>query len=154
MDLRWEASMPWYDTQNKIETIIPGEQSVVFPGRTNRMGGPRRSWRAPHSGANPVAQFFSPPGPSLFSQLFRWHFGASFLADRERPAFASAAGLYYTSVEDLSQFLEVGDPPYGFYYGSSNPPLLEAPYTVRSTGGLVSGWPRFPFNFPPTNVSA
>jgi hypothetical protein len=57
-------------------------------------------------------------------------------------------------VEDLSQFLEVGDPPYGLYYGSSNPPLLEAPYTVRSTGGLVSGWPRFPFTFPPTNVSA
>ena len=30
--LRWEASMPWYDTQNKIETIIPGKQSVKFPG--------------------------------------------------------------------------------------------------------------------------
>ena len=30
--LRWEASMPWYDTQNKIETIIPGQQSVKFPG--------------------------------------------------------------------------------------------------------------------------
>ncbi len=23
---------PWYDTGNKIETLIPGEQSVVFPG--------------------------------------------------------------------------------------------------------------------------
>ena len=30
--LRWEASMPWYDTQNKTETIIPGAQSVKFPG--------------------------------------------------------------------------------------------------------------------------
>ena len=30
--LRWEASTPWYDTQNKIETIIPGKQSVKFPG--------------------------------------------------------------------------------------------------------------------------
>jgi hypothetical protein len=24
--------MPWYDTQGKTETIIKGEQSVVFPG--------------------------------------------------------------------------------------------------------------------------
>jgi hypothetical protein len=71
-----------------------------------------------------------------------------------RTSIRAGAGLYYTSVEDLSQFLEVGDPPYGLYYGSANPPLLEAPYTVRSTGTLVSGWPRFPFTFPPTNVSA
>jgi hypothetical protein len=61
------------------------------------------------------------------------------------------AGLYYTSVEDLAQFLEVGDPPYGLFYGSSNPPLLETPYTVRSDGS--SAGQRFPFTFPPTNVS-
>ncbi len=30
--LRWEVSQPWYDTQGKTETIIPGVQSVVFPG--------------------------------------------------------------------------------------------------------------------------
>ena len=30
--IRYEVSTPWYDTQNKIETIIPGQQSIVFPG--------------------------------------------------------------------------------------------------------------------------
>ena len=29
--LRWEASTPWYDKQNYIETLIVGEQSQVFP---------------------------------------------------------------------------------------------------------------------------
>jgi hypothetical protein len=29
--IRWEVSMPWYDTQGKIQAYIPGEQSVVFP---------------------------------------------------------------------------------------------------------------------------
>jgi outer membrane receptor protein involved in Fe transport len=29
--LRWEVIQPWYDTQGKIETIVPGEQSVEFP---------------------------------------------------------------------------------------------------------------------------
>ena len=31
LGLRWEVSMPWYDTQGKIQTWVKGEQSVVFP---------------------------------------------------------------------------------------------------------------------------
>src|SRR5581483_2338010 len=31
LGLRWEASMPWYDTQGKIQTWVKGEQSTVFP---------------------------------------------------------------------------------------------------------------------------
>jgi hypothetical protein len=151
--LRWEASMPWYDTQNKIETIIPGEQSVVFPGAPT-------GWVVPGDPGVPRTlaptqwHNFSPRlglaySPSASSGLLGTLFGGP-----GKSSIRAGAGLYYTAVEDLSQFLEVGDPPYGLYYGSSDPPLLEAPYTVRSTGALVSGWPRFPFTFPPTNVSA
>ena len=32
LGLRWEVSMPWYDTQGKIQTWVKGEQSTVFPG--------------------------------------------------------------------------------------------------------------------------
>jgi len=31
LGLRWEVSMPWYDTQGKIQTWVKGEQSTVFP---------------------------------------------------------------------------------------------------------------------------
>ncbi len=31
LGLRWEVSQPWYDTQGKIETIVPGLQSTQFP---------------------------------------------------------------------------------------------------------------------------
>ena len=30
--LRWEVSPFWWDTQDKIQTIVPGLQSTVFPG--------------------------------------------------------------------------------------------------------------------------
>ena len=30
--LRWDITQPWYEQRNELETIIPGEQSVVFPG--------------------------------------------------------------------------------------------------------------------------
>jgi Carboxypeptidase regulatory-like domain len=150
--LRWEASMPWYDTQNKIETIIPGEQSVVFPGAPKGYVVPGDPG-VPRTLAPTQWHNFSPRlgfaySPSSSSGILGKLFGGP-----GRTSIRAGAGLYYTSVEDLSQFLEVGDPPYGLYYGSANPPLLEAPYTVRSTGQLVSGWPRFPFNLPPTNVS-
>ena len=149
--LRWEASMPWYDTQNKIETIIPGEQSVVFPGAPT-------GWVVPGDPGVPRTlaptqwHNFSPRlglaySPSSSSGILGALFGGP-----GKTSIRIGGGLYYTSVEDLSQFLEVGDPPYGLFYGSAQPPLLESPYIVRSDGSQVGQ--RFPFPFPPTNVSA
>jgi hypothetical protein len=150
LGLRWEASMPWYDTQNKIETIVPGLQSRVFPGAP-------LGWVVPGDPGIPRTlaptkwNNFSPRlglaySPSASSGVLGTLFGGP-----GRTSIRLGAGLYYTSVEDLSQFLEVGDPPYGLYYGSANPPLLESPYITRSDG--LSVGLRFPFPFPPTNVS-
>ena len=148
--LRWEASMPWYDTQNKTETIIPGKQSVKFPGAplgyvvagdpgVPRTLGPTR-W---HNFSPRLGLAYSPSNSSgLLGKLF---------GGPGHTSIRVGAGLYYTSIEDLSQFLEVGDPPYGLYYGSAAPPLLEAPYITRSSG--VGVGQRFPLPFPSTNVS-
>ena len=148
--LRWEASMPWYDTQNKTETFIPGKQSVKFPGAplgyvvAGDPGVPRTlgptQW---HNFSPRLGLAYSPSASSgILGKLF---------GGPGRTSIRVGAGLYYTSVEDLSQFLEVGDPPYGLYYGSANPPLLEAPFLTRSSGASVGQ--RFPFPFPSTNVS-
>ncbi len=148
--LRWEASTPWYDTQNKIETIIPGKQSVKFPGAPTGYlvagdpGVPRTL--APTQWHNFSPRLGLAYSPSASSGIWGKLFGGA-----GRTSIRLGAGLYYTSVEDLSQFLEVGDPPYGLYYGSAAPPLLEAPFLTRSTGASVGQ--RFPFPFPPTNVS-
>ena len=148
--LRWEASMPWYDTQNKTETFVPGKQSVKFPGAplgyvvAGDPGVPRTlgptQW---HNFSPRLGLAYSPSASSgVLGKLF---------GGPGRTSIRMGAGLYYTSVEDLSQFLEVGDPPYGLFYGSANPPLLEAPYLIRSTDTSVGK--RFPFPFPPLNVS-
>jgi hypothetical protein len=135
--LRWEASMPWYDTQNKIETIIPGQQSVKFPG------------------APPGYVVAGDPGVPRTLAPTQWHnfsprLGFAYSPDA-KTSIRAGFGLYYSSVEDLSQFLEVGDPPYGLYYGSAAPPILESPYLTRSSGASVGQ--RFPFPYPPTNIS-
>ncbi|MBV8572849.1 MAG: hypothetical protein JO319_19675, partial [Acidobacteriaceae bacterium] len=57
-------------------------------------------------------------------------------------------GLYYTSIEDLNLFYEVGDAPFGLYYQSatSQQPMFDTPFQVRSDGS--SAGQRFPFTFP------
>jgi hypothetical protein len=148
--VRWEASMPWYDTQNKIETIIPGKQSVKFPGAplgyviAGDPGVPRTL--APTRWHNFSPRLGLSYSPSSSSGILGKIFGGP-----GKTSIRMGAGMYYTSVEDLSQFLEVGDPPYGLYYGSAAPPLLEAPYITRSSGAGVGQ--RFPFPFPPLNIS-
>jgi hypothetical protein len=148
--LRWEASMPWYDTQNKTETFIPGKPSVKFPGAplgyvvAGDPGVPRTL--APTQWHNFSPRLGLAYSPSSSEGILGKLFGGP-----GRTSIRLGAGMYYTSVEDLSQFLEVGDPPYGLYYGSSSPPLLEAPYLIRSSGTSVGK--RFPFPFPSTNVS-
>jgi hypothetical protein len=148
--LRWEASTPWYDTQDKTETIIPGKQSVKFPGAplgyvvAGDPGVPRTlaptQW---HNFSPRVGLAYSPGNTEgVLGKLF---------GGPGHTSIRIGAGLYYTSIEDLSQFLEVGDPPYGLYYGSATPPLLEAPYINRSTN--VNVGQRFPLPFPPPNVS-
>ena len=148
--VRWEASMPWYDTQNKIETIIPGKQSVKFPGAplgyvvAGDPGVPRTL--APTRWHNFSPRLGLSYSPSSSSGILGKLFGGP-----GKTSIRLGAGMYYTSVEDLSQFLEVGDPPYGLYYGSAAPPLLESPYITRSSGAGVGQ--RFPFPYPPLNVS-
>ena len=53
--LRWDLMMPWYEADNQIQTIVPGQQSIVYPRRTDGPRVPGRSWRGPRTLAGPIA---------------------------------------------------------------------------------------------------
>ena len=55
-------------------------------------------------------------------------------------------GIYYTSIEDLNLFYEVGDAPFGLYWVSPTPTMFDEPYRTRWDG--LSQTQRFPFTFP------
>jgi hypothetical protein len=152
--LRYEISLPWYDTQNKTETIIPGVQSVVFPGAPT-------GWVVPGDPGVPRTlapikyNAFSPRlgiaySPDMSDGLLGALFGGP-----GKTSIRAGFGVYFTSVEDLSQFLEVGDPPYGIFWVSTTPPVFESPFLSRNNGlpEPASGGNPFPFVFPPPNVS-
>jgi hypothetical protein len=149
--LRWDMIQPWYDTGNKIETLIPGEQSVVFPFAPT-------GWVLPGDKGVPSTlaptQYdnFSPRLGIAYSPSANSGWIAKITGGPGKMSIRAGYGLFYTAVEDLTQFQEIGDAPYGLFYVSPVPPIFETPYIDRGTGN--SEGQRFPFTFPPKGVSA
>src|ERR1700690_329095 len=148
--LRWDMIQPWYDTGNKIETLIPGEQSVLFPGAPTGWVVPGDP-HVPRTLAPTQYHNFSPRLGLAYSPGFDSGFLSKLSGGPGKLSIRAGYGIFYTSVEDLTQFQEIGDPPYGLFWfqGSTR---LELPFMDRATGN--PGPQRFPFTFPPGNVSA
>lgn len=154
--LRWEFSEPWYDTQGKIETLFPqnvltNTPSALFPGAPLGLvvpgdpGVPKTLAPTQHDAFGPRLGVAYSPGAS--SGWLAWLTGGP-----GKMSIRAGFGVYYSNFEDLSQFLEVGDAPFGIFWFSSAAPLLDAPYIERDDGA-IEGQP-FPFTFPPLNISA
>jgi hypothetical protein len=148
--LRWELDTPWYDTQNRIETLIPGRQSLSFP-------------TAPLGLVVPG----DPGVPRTLSQVQKLHFAprvglawapditdgwlGKLLGTRGKTSIRTGYGIFYQSFADVQTFSNSGDAPYGQGFGSPVPDILNSPYIDRATGNFEGI--KFPFVPPPANVS-
>jgi hypothetical protein len=145
LGLRWEASMPWYDTQGKIETIVPGLQSTQFP--TAPLG-----WVVPGDPGIPSTlaptryKNFGPRLGLAYSPGFKDGVMGKIFGGQGKSSIRASYGMYYTSIEDLNLFYEVGDAPFGLYWVSPNPVMFDQPFLTRADGS--SQVQRFPFTFP------
>jgi hypothetical protein len=147
--LRWEVATPWYDTQNKLETVVPGQQSLSFPGAPTGLvvpldpGIPRTLGPTKYTNFAPRIGFAY--APDVSDGFLRKVFGSA-----GKSSIRAGYGIFYSSIEDATGFVEVGDAPYGNYYSVSSTELA-TPFVDRPSG--VSAGQKFPFVFPPTNVS-
>jgi hypothetical protein len=145
LGVRWEVSMPWYDTQGKIETIVPGLQSTQFP--TAPLG-----WVVPGDPGIPSTlapthyNNFSPRLGIAYSPGFTDGVLGKIFGGPGKTSIRASYGIYYTSIEDLNLFYEVGDAPFGLYWVSPNPVMFDQPFEQRNDGS--SQTQRFPFTFP------
>lgn len=152
LGLRWEVSMPWYDTQGKIETIVPGLQSTQFP--TAPLG-----WVVPGDPGIPSTlaptryNNFAPRVGIAYSPGFSDGLAGKVFGGPGKTSIRATYGIYYTSIEDLNLFYEVGDAPFGLYWVSPQPTLFDQPFVTRATGTYQTpdgtlATHRFPFTFP------
>lgn len=153
--LRWEFSQPWYDTQGKLETLIPGEQSRLFvAGTCTGCTGAPTGWVVPGDPGVPKTlaptQYhdFSPRLGIAYSPGWDSGFLAKLTGGPGKTSIRAGYGLFYTAFEDLTQFQEIGDAPFGLFWFQAGS-FFNAPFMDRGTGTATQ---RFPFTFPQVPV--
>jgi hypothetical protein len=145
LGLRWEVSMPWYDTQGKIQTFAPGEQSTVFPLAPSGLVFPGDPG-IPKTLAPTKYDNFGPRLGVAYSPGFSEGALGKIFGGPGKTSIRAAYGLYYTSVEDLNLFYEVADAPFGLYWTSPVSVMFDQPFVIRATGQSLGQ--RFPFTAP------
>ena len=144
---RWEVSMPWYDTQGKIQTWVKGEQSTVFPNSPLGLVYPGDPG-IPKTLAPTRYNKFGPRLGLAYSPSFSEGVLGKIFGGPGKSSIRASYGLYYTSVEDLNLFYEVGDAPFGLYWTSPGAVDFSEPYRNRLDGGTDGEGQRFPFTTP------
>jgi hypothetical protein len=147
LGLRWEVSMPWYDTQGKIQTWVKGEQSTVFPNSPTGLVYPGDPG-IPKTLAQTKYNNFGPRIGLAYSPSFSDGILGKVFGGPGKTSIRAAYGLYYTSVEDLNLFFEVADAPFGLFWTSPGPVDFAEPFRNRLNGGTDSEGQRFPFTVP------
>jgi hypothetical protein len=145
LGLRWEVSMPWYDTQGKIQTYNLGQQSTVFPLAPNGLVFPGDKG-IPKTLAPTDYNNFGPRIGLAYSPGFADGTLGKIFGGPGKTSIRAAFGLYYTSVEDLNLFYEVADAPFGLYWSTPAPVMFDEPFRIRTTGQSLGQ--RFPFTAP------
>jgi hypothetical protein len=124
---------------------VPGLQSTQFP--TAPLG-----WVVPGDPGIPSTlahthyNNFAPRLGLAYSPGFTDGVGKKIFGGPGKTSIRASFGIYYTSIEDLNLFYEVGDAPFGQYWVSPQPTMFNEPFRTRADG--ISQTQRFPFTFP------
>jgi hypothetical protein len=148
--LRWDVNSFWREKYNEIQTIIPGLQSAAIPGSPT-------GWVFPSDPGVPSS--LAPTrwnnfGPRLgLAYSFGDHQGAlgKVLGKPGSTSIRVAYGLFYTALEGATNFVEIGDAPFGDFTGQFGS-TYAAPFTNRASGTSILNF--FPVLIPPKNYSA
>ncbi|MDE1178268.1 MAG: TonB-dependent receptor [Edaphobacter sp.] len=149
--LRWDFIAPWSEKYNQIQTVVPGQQSVVFPGAPTGFVFPGDpgipSSLAPRRAANLAPRLGIAYVPNPKSEVLR-----NLLGNDGKTSFRASFGMFYTAFPGLATGIMYAVPPFGYNYLSPSPPIFETPF-INAKDGINNGQ-RFPFPFPAHGASA
>jgi hypothetical protein len=142
--VRWEFATPWYDTQNKLVALVPGEQSTVYPtaplslvypgdpGVPNTLGPTRYGNFAPRLG---IAYSPNASGGLL----------GAILGGPGKSSIRIGSGIFYNAIDNETSLWNIGSVPFSEYYSAPTPSVFSNPYQDRATGIMYTD----PFPFAP-----
>ncbi len=138
--MRWDRIRPWSEKFNQLQTLVKGEQSVVFPGAPLGLVFPGDPG-VPKSLA-PARDNFSPRLGLAWTPTSEEPFLHRVLGGKGQTSIRTGYGMFFTAYEGLSAGIMSANPPYGYTYTSAAPPLFASPFTVAASG--VNAGQRFP----------
>jgi hypothetical protein len=148
--LRWDVSSPWSEAHNEFETLVPGEQSKVFPGAP-------LGWVFPTDPgvAKTIAPVrhrnFAPRLGLAYAPTTSAGFLGKLIGGPGKTSIRASWGMFYTAYEDANNLNVQGDAPYGNFYASPFNDTLDSPYVNRQTGA-ISANPFANLTIPPYNT--
>lgn len=143
--LRWEYIQPFYENQNRLNAIVWGQQSTVYPGAPTGWvfpgdkGLPNTISHTPHDNFSPRLGINW--SPSATEGILGKLLGAA-----GKTSIRAGSGIYYTAIEDQPSFYTIGDAPFGLYYQSPTQVYFSEPYKDRRQGNDPGQ--HFPFTPP------
>jgi hypothetical protein len=151
LGVRWDLIMPWWEKYDQIQTVVPGEQSVLYPNAMPGLVVPGDPG-IPSTLSPSKYHNFAPRLGIAYSPKFENAFLRALFGEPGKSSIRASYGIFYTAFPGLTAGIMYGVPPYGYNYLSPQPPLFATPFISSSTGAQTTD--PFPLNFPPHNVSA
>jgi len=151
LGVRWDLIMPWWEKNNNIQTVVPGEQSVLYPnaipglvvpgdpGIPSTLSPSKYHNFAPRIGLAYVPRF----GRGLAGKIF---------GGPGKSSIRASYGIFYSAFPGLSAGIMYAVPPFGYNYLSPAPPLFATPFIDAGDG--TDNLNPYPIAFPPNTVSA
>ena len=147
--VRWDVSRPWSEKNGQLETLVLGLQSTRFPGSPTGWVFPGDpgipSTLAPTRYNNIAPRLGLSYSPSADSGLMKTLTGGP-----GKTSIRIGWGMFYSTFEGATNFNEIGDAPFGAFYGSPVPPQFVTPFVDRGTGHVEGQ--RFPVPLPTTDT--
>jgi hypothetical protein len=143
--VRWDLLPFWREKYNQIQTLVPGEQSVVFLNAPAGIVFP---------GDRGVGGALAPARNTNFAPRVGIAWSPAFLG-REKTSTRASWGQFYTPIEGLSAAIMSANPPYGYTYTSAVPTLFDNPWIAAADGSSLqsSSGTRFPLQTVPYGAS-
>ncbi len=148
--LRWDLIEPWSEKYGNIQTVVPGEQSVLYPNALPGLVVPGDPGIPPTLSPAKYRNF-APRIGLAYAPKFENGILKKILGDSGESSIRASYGIFYTAFPGLTAGVMYGVPPFGYNYLSPAPPLFATPFVSAGTG--VETTDPFPLNFPPHNVS-
>lgn len=146
---RWDVSRPWSEKNGQLETLVLGLDSTRFPGSPTGWVFPGDpgipSTLAPTRYNNFAPRVGLSYSPSSDSGLLKTLTGGP-----GKTSIRVGWGKFYSTFEGATNFNEIGDAPFGAFYGSPVPPEFVTPFVDRGTGNIEGQ--RFPVPLPTTGT--